>query len=205
MCKGKIKDVLTEIVCNDCKSRMIIRVGQLIINNPADGIKMGYVLTPASGLLLSSSEVEETVIATPLNSQSSKTEKDEEGATKTRECLLNYHLGPGDQIIIKSEALNGKFVIVKGKHAGSPTGAWKTTIEVKPAPPTPTVVSSGYKVGDKIILNGPVFADSYGNGQGRTFTNRRDTITIIASDLKRAKPYHIGAIGWVSADEITKV
>lgn len=48
-------------------------------------------------------------------------------------------------------------------------------------------------------------ADSYGNGQGRTFTNRRDTITIIASDLKRAKPYHIGAIGWVSADEITKV
>lgn len=205
VCKGKIKDVLTEIVCNDCKSRMIIRVGQLIINNPADGIKMGYVLTPASGLLLSSSEVEETVIATPLNSQSSKTEKDEEGATKTRECLLNYHLGPGDQIIIKSEALNGKFVIVKGKHAGSPTGAWKTTIEVKPAPPTPTVVSSGYKVGDKIILNGPVFADSYGNGQGRTFTNRRDTITIIASDLKRAKPYHIGAIGWVSTDEITKV
>ena len=54
-------------------------------------------------------------------------------------------------------------------------------------------------------MNGPVFADSYGIGQGRTFTNRRDTITIIASDLKRAKPYHIGAIGWVSADEITKV
>ena len=204
VCKGKLKDVLTEIVCNDCKSRMIIRVGQLIINNSADGISMGYILTPSSGLLLSSNEIDETVIATPLNSQNSKTAKDEEGATKIRECLLNYHLGPGDQIIIESETLNGKFVVVKGKHTGSPTGQWKTVIEVKPAPPTPTVVSSDYKVGDQVILNGPVFADSYGNGQGRTFAGHRDTITIIAPDLKRARPYHIGAVGWVSADEITK-
>jgi len=45
--------------------------------------------------------------------------------------------------------------------------------------------------------------DSYGNGKGRTFTNYKSTITIVAP-LNRPCPYHVGGIGWVYPNEITK-
>ena len=63
--------------------------------------------------------------------------------------------------------------------------------------------SAGFQKGDEIILNGPVYIDSYGNGKGRTFTAYRSTITIVAP-LTRACPYHVGRIGWVYPNEITK-
>jgi len=62
---------------------------------------------------------------------------------------------------------------------------------------------SDFQKGDAIILNGAVYADSYGNGKGRTFTNHRNTITNIAP-LDRPCPYHIGTIGWVKPDSITR-
>ena len=131
VCCGKIKDILTEIVVNECRSRLLIRSNQIIINNPADGVTMGYLLTPQSGLLMASSDSDSTDIASQQNAGSSAEEKAAEEKTWKRQCLLNYRMGPGDIVQIQSRELNGKFMIVSGKHKGSPTGSWITEIEFK--------------------------------------------------------------------------
>ena len=133
VCNGKVKDLLKQVVVNDCKSRFLIRTGSIIINDPSKGISNGLMLTPESGLLMSGDEVEETVIAVGADSQKGADAKDEEGNFITRECLLNYHIGPADAVSVKSKSINGKFIVVSGKHSGSPKGAWKTTIQIKPA------------------------------------------------------------------------
>ena len=132
VCNGKVKDVLRQVVVSDCKSRFLIRNDSVVINDPAKGLTNGIVLTADSGLLLSGSDVEETVIAVGTDSQKSAAAKSEEGNYITRECLLNYHIGPAEQITVKSMTLNGRFVVVKGKHTGSPKGSWKTTLEMRP-------------------------------------------------------------------------
>lgn len=133
VCNGKVKDLLKKIAVDDCKSRFLIRNGSVVINDPSKGIANGLILTPESGLLMSGNEVEETVIATGADSQKSAGAKDEEGNYISRECLLNYHIGPAEAVAVKSSTLNGKFIVVKGKHTGTPKGQWKTSIELKPA------------------------------------------------------------------------
>lgn len=133
VCSGKVKDELKKIVVNDCKSRFLIRTGSVYINDPASGLANGIVLTPQSGLLFSGDEVEESVVAVGSDSQKSSSTKSEEGNFVTRECLLNYHIGPAEQITIQSKSLNGRFIVAKGKHSGSPKGNWKTTLEMRPA------------------------------------------------------------------------
>lgn len=133
VCNGKVKDILKEIVVNDCKSRFLIRSGSVIISDPSKGISNGIVLTPQSGLLLSGNEIEETVVAVGSDSQKSADTKKEEGNFITRECLLNYHIGPAEQITMQSRTLSGRFIVARGKHVGSPRGVWKTTIEMRPA------------------------------------------------------------------------
>lgn len=132
VCKGKLKDVLKEIVVSDCKSRFLIRCGKIIINNPNDGVNKGYLLSPSTGLLRSDEEKEVIPIETDLSTKKTSDEKSEEAATKKRSSLLNYHLGPADVIKIQSSDLNGRFMIVRGTHKGSQSGDWKTEIEVKP-------------------------------------------------------------------------
>ncbi|MBS6956515.1 MAG: hypothetical protein KH230_25220 [Enterocloster asparagiformis] len=131
VCCGKLKDILTEIVTNECKSRLLIRANQVIINNPADGVTKGYLLTPDSGLLMSSDDSDSTNVSSPLTSGATQEEKAEEEKTWKRQCLLNYRLGPGDQIQIQSRDLTGKFLVTSGKHKGTPTGSWITEIEFK--------------------------------------------------------------------------
>lgn len=133
VCSGKVKDELKKIVVNDCKSRFLIRTGSVYINDPASGLANGIVLTPQSGLLFSGNEVEESVVAVGSDSQKSSSTKNEEGNYVTRECLLNYHIGPAEQITIQSKSLNGRFIVAKGKHSGSQKGNWKTTLEMRPA------------------------------------------------------------------------
>ena len=60
-----------------------------------------------------------------------------------------------------------------------------------------------FNKGDTVVLNGPVYIDSYGNGKGRTFTNYQSTITLVAN-LSRSCPYHVGSVGWVYPSDITK-
>lgn len=133
VCSGKVKDELKKIVVNDCKSRFLIRTGSVYINDPASGLANGIVLTPQSGFLFSGDEVEESVVAVGSDSQKSSSTKSEEGNYVTRECLLNYHIGPAEQITIQSKSLNGRFIVAKGKHTGTPKGNWKTTLEMRPA------------------------------------------------------------------------
>lgn len=133
VCSGKVMDELKKIVVNDCKSRFLIRTGSVYINDPSSGLANGIVLTPQSGLLFSGDEVEESVVAVGSDSQKSSSNKSEEGNYVTRECLLNYHIGPAEQITIQSKSLNGRFIVAKGKHTGTPKGNWKTTLEMRPA------------------------------------------------------------------------
>ena len=133
VCSGKLKDVLTQIVTEECKSRLLIRTNQIIINNPADGVNKGYLLTPESGLLFQSDDSDVTTVEAPQTKGSDSETKAAEQKTWKRTCLLNYRLGPGDIIQIQSRDLNGKFQIVSGKHKGSPTGNWITEIEFKTA------------------------------------------------------------------------
>lgn len=60
-----------------------------------------------------------------------------------------------------------------------------------------------FSVGDRVVLNGAVYADSYGGGKGRTFQNRTCTVTRIV-DLKRSCPYLLDGLGWVTKDSIRK-
>lgn len=131
ICSGKLKDVLTDIVVNECKSRLLIRNNQIIINNPADGVTKGYLLTPDSGLLMSSDDSDTTATASQQTADASPEAKKTEEKTWKRQSLLNYRLAPGDLVQIQSKELNGKYIIVSGKHKGSPTGNWLTEIEFK--------------------------------------------------------------------------
>jgi hypothetical protein len=72
-------------------------------------------------------------------------------------------------------------------------------------PPTPKPASGAlFQKGDAVVLNGPVFRDSYGTGQGRTFRDHESTITIVAP-ASRIAPYHVGQIGWAKAKDLKKV
>lgn len=129
VCQGKVKNVLTEIVTSDCKSRFLIRNGTVTINDPKKGLDMGYVLSSATGLLRATEEIEDTELTT--NQTTTGTGSDVEEPVYTRRCLLNYHLGPADVVQIRSGTLNGKYLVKSGRHKGSPSGDWVTEIEVK--------------------------------------------------------------------------
>ena len=133
VCKGKLKDVITEIVVSDCKSRFLIRDGRIIINDPAAGVNSGYTLSAETGLLRADDDEAKTEIETDLTTQKTPSEKDEDAQNKTRQCLLNYHIGAADEITIQSKSLNGKYLVLRGNHKGSKSGDWITEIEVKPA------------------------------------------------------------------------
>lgn len=134
VCRGKLKDVLTSIVCSDCGSRLVIRCGQVIINPPEEGITSGYLLTPQTGLLKDSSSSETQTINTQTTAASkTRSEQTEEDGTVKRSCLLNYHIGVADLITIQDSQTSGTYMVISGVHEGSRTGNWKTTLEVKPA------------------------------------------------------------------------
>ncbi|MEA4901849.1 phage protein [Desulfitobacterium sp.] len=131
VCRGKLKDVLKDIIVSDCKSRMLIRpTGQLIVNKPDTGVNKGYLLSAQTGLLKATDEDEVIPIETALNTKTPTAEKEEK--LKTRASLLNYHIGPADLIKIQSQSLNGRFMVVRGRHIGSRSGDWKTEMEVRP-------------------------------------------------------------------------
>ena len=125
-----MKNVLTEIVTSDCKSRFLIRNGIVTINDPKTGTKTGYVLSAESGLLQAAEATDR--IETTTRQTTVKDGKEKQEVTYKRECLLNYHLAPADVVKIKSDTLNGNHLIKGGQHTGCPDGDWKTTIEVKP-------------------------------------------------------------------------
>ena len=134
VCRGNLKQVLTEIVVSECKSRFIVRAtGQVYITKADDGINNGLTLTPANGLLRADEEKVAIPIETKSNSQKTGEDRDDDDHI-SRSCLLNYGIATAEVIKIQSSDLNGKFIVSKGKHTGGRTGDWKTTMELKPWP-----------------------------------------------------------------------
>lgn len=131
VCRGKLKKVLTEIVVNECKSRFIVRnTGQLYITKSGDGINNGIILTPATGLLRADEETIAIQVETDLNSQTAGEARKED--TISRSCLLHYGIAAAEVVRVQSSDLNGRFLVVKGRHKGGRTGDWKTSMELKP-------------------------------------------------------------------------
>lgn len=133
VCSGKIKDILKQMVTEECGSRLLIRDNQVMINDPCGGIRTGVLLTPSTGLLAPQGDNSETLVATPDEAQSTKEEKGEKGETKKIKCLLNHRIGAGDIIQVQSKALSGIYRVISGVHKGSPEGEWCTELELRPA------------------------------------------------------------------------
>lgn len=133
ICRGKMKDILKQMVTEECRSRMLIRDNQIIINDPHKGIRSGVLLTPQTGLLAPQGDNSETLVATPDEAQSTKEEKNEKGETKKIKCLLNHRIGAGDIIQVQSKAVSGAYRVISGVHKGSPEGEWCTELEARPA------------------------------------------------------------------------
>ena len=67
-----------------------------------------------------------------------------------------------------------------------------------------TSTTTKFEVGDSVILNGYLYADSYASKQGSKQTNKRATITKIV-DTTRPAPYLLNnGLGWVKKSDIKK-
>lgn len=113
----------------------------------------------------------------------------------------------GDKIHVKAGTLNGYYITKSVRHDAA-NRSMSMEIEPEEAANTKpqtgsTAGSSTFNKGDSVILNGAVYVDSYGNGKGRTFSNRKCKITIKV-DTSRPCPYHVDGIGWVKPSTITK-
>ena len=132
VCKGKLKDILTEIVTSDCKSRFLIKNGQIIINDPNNGDNRGYLLSAATGLLKVDDEAVTTQATTPQTTKDTQDQKESKENVVKLEALLNYHIGPGDVMTVKSKKRNGRFLVKNGVYVGSRTGEWRIKMEARP-------------------------------------------------------------------------
>jgi hypothetical protein len=113
----------------------------------------------------------------------------------------------GDKVHVKAGTLNGYYITKSVRHDAA-NRSMSMEIEPEEAANTKpqtgsTTGSSTFNKGDSVILNGAVYVDSYGNGKGRTFSNRKCKITIKV-DTSRPCPYHVDGIGWVKPSTITK-
>lgn len=60
-----------------------------------------------------------------------------------------------------------------------------------------------FKVGDRVVLNGAVYSDSYGSKRGRRFTYKVCTVTKVA-EISRNAPYLLdNGLGWAKENEIS--
>jgi len=133
VCKGKLKDILTEITTSDCKSRFLIKNGQVVINDPNNGDNRGYILSAATGLLKVDDEAVTTQPTTPQTTKDTEDQKEDKSNVIKLEALMNYHIGPGDVVTVKSKKRNGRFLVKQGVYKGSRTGDWKIIItEARP-------------------------------------------------------------------------
>lgn len=134
VCRGNLKQVLTEIVVSECKSRFIVRAtGQVYITKLEDGINNGLTISTATGLLRADEEKTAIPVETKSNSQKTGEARADDDYV-SRSCLLNYGVAAAEVVRIQSKDLNGQFIVSKGRHVGGRTGDWKTSMELKPWP-----------------------------------------------------------------------
>ena len=131
VCRGVLRQILSEIIVSECKSRFIVRTtGQVYITKSDDGIDNGLTLSNANGLLRTNEEKVVVPVETAANSK--KTGDDRKDDNISRSCLLNYNIATAEVVKIQSSDLNGRFIVVKGSHKGGRTGDWKTSMELRP-------------------------------------------------------------------------
>lgn len=224
VCRGILKQVLTEIVVSECKSRFIIRcTGQIYITKSDDSIDGGLVLTPANGLLNADEEKTAIPFETASNTQITGEDRDED--LISRSCLLQYRIATAEVIKIQSKDLNGKFLVAKGTHAGSRSGDWKTSMELKPISMSTgsntanNGVSGGsagngdngggsYEIEDTVNFVGTRHYVSSTGDKGYSCTPGEAKITLLAPGA--AHPYHLvhtngsgsTVYGWVNEEDI---
>ena len=218
VCNGNLKQVLTDIVVSECKSRFIVRAtGQIYITRAEDGINNGLLLTSANGLLRSDEEQVPIPLETKANAQKTGEDRDED--TISRSCLLNYHVAAAEVVRVQSSDLNGKFLVSKGKHSGSRTGAWKTDMELKSfSPPSPIAAPAaapsggggggGHAIGDTVNFIGTRHYVSSTGNTGYNCKPGEARITLLAPGA--AHPIHLvhttgsasTVYGWVNESDI---
>ena len=105
----------------------------------------------------------------------------------------------GSSKVLVSNIINGDGTrVVDGKYYGKWTHHARCNFidYTKPEPPKP--VERKFKVGDKVILNGHLYYDSYGNGKGQMRNDYVTTIGIVNNEINATKPYNVGnGEGWV--------
>lgn len=122
-------------------------------------------------------------------------------------------LRKGDKVKIQAGTLNGYYYVTGVTHDAlnhkmtmQVETVTKATVPITGAPVVTSSSSSSsstYSVGDSVTLNGAVYATSYGEGKGKTFSGYKCTISRIV-DTSRACPYLVDTdLGWVSSSEIT--
>jgi len=107
---GKLRQALSQIVA-DCKSKMTITNGVILIRPPSAGTETGFLLNSDTGL-----------IGTPGYIDSDDADYDVE-------CLLNHRLTADSLLRIESRTAFGNFRVVKGNHSGDDQN-WVTQMEV---------------------------------------------------------------------------
>lgn len=76
---------------------------------------------------------------------------------------------------------------------------WTTVYQAKSREP----ISLKYSVGQTVVFNGTLYADSRGNGAGQSRSNHVCTITLTENSAGTTKPYNIdNGLGWVSEEDI---
>lgn len=116
-------------------------------------------------------------------------------------------LRKGDKIYIHAATLDGFYYVKCVTHYASKRTMTIKVEEIDDADvveETPESSGGEFEVGDRVILNGAVYRDSYGKGQGKTFTDYEDVIRLKVS-TDRECPYHFGTLGWVYPSSIKKV
>ena len=131
VCRGILRQILSEIIVSECKSRFIVRATeQVYITKAEDGVNNGLTLTSANGLLRADTEHVVIPVETKANSQTTGENRKDDNIS--RSCLLNYNIAAAEVVKIQSSDLNGRFIVVKGSHKGGRTGDWKTLMELRP-------------------------------------------------------------------------
>lgn len=65
-------------------------------------------------------------------------------------------------------------------------------------------VERKYKVGDKVVFTGTLYADSYGGGAGQSRTNLEAVISKVNDKANATKPYLINdGLGWVAESDLS--
>lgn len=118
---GKLRDIIKDVVINDCLTNMQVRNGIILIRNIGQGLETGFVLSAQTGLIGSPEPITNVDDSVPVDRRPEYNVR----------CLLNYKIGPSSKIKIVSKTLNANAVVINGQHMGSKEGPFETHMEVK--------------------------------------------------------------------------